>query len=53
MGAIDSRGLGIDGLIISADSHVMEPVDLWKKGVPEKYREAATLPVAPNIVFCA
>lgn len=30
-------------LIISSDSHVMEPVDLWKKGVPEKYREAAPL----------
>ena len=30
-------------LIVSADSHVMEPVDLWKKGVPEKYREAAPL----------
>jgi predicted TIM-barrel fold metal-dependent hydrolase len=34
---------GIDGVIISADSHVMEPVDLWKKGVPEKYRDAAPL----------
>jgi len=34
---------GIDGVIVSADSHVMEPVDLWKKGVPEKYREAAPL----------
>ncbi|HEX9192543.1 MAG TPA: hypothetical protein VF871_02140, partial [Burkholderiales bacterium] len=45
MAATDSRGLGIDGIIISADSHVMEPVDLWKKGVPEKYREAA--PVFP------
>ncbi len=43
MGATDSQGLGIDGVIISADSHVMEPVDLWKKGVPEKYREAAPL----------
>ena len=30
-------------LIISSDSHVMEPVDLWKKGVPEKYRETAPL----------
>ena len=30
-------------LIISSDSHVMEPVDLWKNGVPEKYREAAPL----------
>ena len=45
MAATDGRGLGIDGIIISADSHVMEPVDLWKKGVPEKYREAA--PVFP------
>jgi len=33
----------IDQVIVSADSHVMEPVDLWKKGVPEKYREAAPL----------
>src|SRR5205814_6930124 len=30
-------------LIVSADSHVMEPVDLWKKGVPQHYREAAPL----------
>jgi len=30
-------------VIVSADSHVMEPVDLWKKGVPQKYREAAPL----------
>src|SRR6267142_2208493 len=37
------QGKGIDGIIISADSHVMEPVDLWKKGVPEKYREPAPL----------
>src|SRR6266581_2968889 len=43
MAATDTRGLGIDGIIISADSHVMEPVDLWKNGVPEKYREAAPL----------
>src|SRR4051812_24643007 len=33
----------IGGVIISADSHVMEPVDLWKKGVPEQHREAAPL----------
>ncbi len=32
-------------LIISSDSHVMEPVDLWKKGVAEKYRDVA--PVFP------
>src|SRR3990170_1084003 len=30
-------------LIISSDSHVMEPVDLWKKSVPDNYREAAPL----------
>ncbi len=24
--------------IVSSDSHVMEPVDLWKKGVQEKFR---------------
>ncbi len=41
MAAIDSQSRGIDGVIVSADSHVMEPVDLWKKGVPEKYLEAA------------
>ena len=33
--------MALDGVIVSADSHVMEPVDLWKKGVPERYREAA------------
>ena len=32
-------------VIVSADSHVMEPVDLWKKGVAPQYREAA--PVFP------
>jgi hypothetical protein len=41
--AAASQVRGIDGVIISADSHVMEPVDLWKKRVPEKYREAAPL----------
>jgi predicted TIM-barrel fold metal-dependent hydrolase len=30
-------------IIISADSHVMEPPDLWKQRVPEKYREEAPL----------
>ena len=37
------NGAMTDGLIISSDSHVMEPVDLWKKGVPENYRETAPL----------
>jgi predicted TIM-barrel fold metal-dependent hydrolase len=37
------NGISANGLIISSDSHVMEPVDLWKKGVPEKYREDAPL----------
>ena len=41
MAAGNGHGQGINGVIISSDSHVMEPVDLWKKGVPEKYREAA------------
>src|SRR6266850_2263208 len=40
---MEGQGRGIDGIIISADSHVMEPVDLWKKGVAEEYREAAPL----------
>jgi hypothetical protein len=45
MAAGDSQAQGVAGVIVSADSHVMEPVDLWKKGVPEQYREAA--PVFP------
>ena len=45
MAAGDGHGQGIEGVIISSDSHVMEPVDLWKKGVPERYREDA--PVFP------
>ena len=28
-------------ILISADSHVMEPHDLWEKGVPEALRAAA------------
>ena len=39
----NGHGQGISGVIISSDSHVMEPVDLWKKGVPEKYRDDAPL----------
>src|SRR5262245_32391775 len=42
---MDTLARVIDGVIVSSDSHVMEPVDLWKKGVPERYREAA--PVFP------
>ena len=45
MAATDSQAQGINGVIVSADSHVMEPVDLWKKGVPEQHRAAA--PVFP------
>src|SRR5205085_569321 len=37
------RVLRVSELLVSADSHVMEPVDLWKTRVPEKYREAAPL----------
>ncbi|HXG53068.1 MAG TPA: amidohydrolase family protein [candidate division Zixibacteria bacterium] len=43
MAAANGHGEGIEGVIISSDSHVMEPVDLWKKGVPERYRDAAPL----------
>src|SRR5215468_2131201 len=43
MAAGNGHGQGINGVIISSDSHVMEPVDLWKKGVPEKYRADAPL----------
>ena len=39
----NGHGQGIEGVIISSDSHVMEPVDLWKNGVPEKYRNDAPL----------
>lgn len=28
-------------IIISADSHVMEPPDLWAKGVPESFKDKA------------
>jgi predicted TIM-barrel fold metal-dependent hydrolase len=38
-----SNGHGSKGVIISSDSHVMERPDLWKKGVPEKFREEAPL----------
>lgn len=30
-------------LLISADSHVVEPPDLWKKSVPKRYRDEAPL----------
>ena len=30
-------------IIVSADSHVMEPPDLWKTGVPPAFRESAPL----------
>jgi predicted TIM-barrel fold metal-dependent hydrolase len=43
MASENGHGQGIEGVIISSDSHVMEPVDLWKNGVAEKYREAAPL----------
>jgi len=33
----------VTDLIVSADSHVMEPVDLWKTRVPPQYRDAAPL----------
>ena len=31
----------IDGVIVSADSHVMEPVDLWKTRLPGRFRDNA------------
>src|SRR5205085_7849265 len=37
------RVLRVSEVLVSADSHVMEPVDLWKTRVPERYREAAPL----------
>ena len=33
--------LGIDGIIISADSHVMEPADFWETRLDQKYRANA------------
>jgi predicted TIM-barrel fold metal-dependent hydrolase len=39
------NGAATDHLIISSDSHVMEPVDLWQKSVSEPYRSVA--PVFP------
>ena len=43
MATKESQARGIDGVIVSSDSHVMEPVDLWKKTVAEQYREAAPM----------
>src|SRR5688500_13917962 len=43
MRVMETQGRAFDGIIVSADSHVMEPVDLWKKGVPEQFRDAAPL----------
>jgi predicted TIM-barrel fold metal-dependent hydrolase len=34
-------GVRADEVIISADSHVMEPEGLWKREVPKAFREAA------------
>ena len=48
MAAGNGHSQGINGVIISSDSHVMEPVDLWKKGVPEKYRAHAPLFSTPQ-----
>ena len=35
-------------IIVSADSHVMEPPDLWAKGVPAPFRDKA--PRFPDLV---
>src|SRR5258708_25091003 len=43
VGARESRGRGMGGLIVAAGPHVMERVNLRRKGVPEKSREAAPL----------
>src|SRR5207244_11305661 len=32
------RALAVGRLLISADSHVMEPLDLWTSGLPEHLR---------------
>src|SRR5262249_48338206 len=37
------RVLRVIDVIVSADSHVMEPVDLWKTRVPRQFRDAAPL----------
>ena len=33
-------------LLISSDSHVLEPSDLWTKGLPEKMRSRA-----PHVIW--
>jgi len=38
-----------DEILISGDSHVSEPVDLWEKRLPEKFREAG--PKFPNVTY--
>jgi len=45
----ETRGsVKMQEIIISADSHVMEPPDLWAKGVPAPFRDKA--PRFPDLV---
>ena len=38
----DASDVGVAGVrVVSADSHVIEPYDLWSSRLPEEYREAA------------
>ena len=48
MAAGNGHAQGINGVIISSDSHVMEPVDLWKKGVFGKLSRSRSAFSAPH-----
>src|SRR5688500_6130049 len=39
----------MDEILISADGHVAEPVDLWETRLPAKFRDRA--PTFPNIKY--
>jgi len=42
-----SNGAHSEMIVISADSHMAEPPDLWEKNLPAKFRDAA--PKFPNV----
>ncbi|MEA2642668.1 MAG: hypothetical protein QOF51_4062 [Chloroflexota bacterium] len=47
--ATKEQGAGTGEIIVSADSHVMEPYDLWTKGVPARFREQAPAFPPPKV----
>src|SRR5579862_9035260 len=51
MAAIATKepGTGISEIIVSADSHVMEPHDLWTNGVPARLKDQAPVFPPPKV----